>query len=198
MQTVLSLAHFVDLISSWIWSLTTQLRSMETKRMTSGWWWVIVLFLSLSNAHLVVYWYGNTCQIVLMVWCSTYTEHLLQVIRGNSVVMIEALEPVAKAQWTFSGSRCGSVVKLVVLIQNCCMPLGMFYPEFRHPYSSASLSTFVYFSKIYTASWCYSAGICALWYRAKEGVNCDVFLIWTGVASSVYHLLQEIRCPLTQ
>jgi len=126
MQTVLSLAHFVDLISSWIWSLTTQLRSMETKRLTSGWWWVIVLFLSLSNAHLVVYWYGNTCQIVLMVWCSTYTEHLLQVIRGNSVVMIEALEPVAKAQWTFSGSRYGSVVKLVVLIQNCCAPLACF------------------------------------------------------------------------
>lgn len=60
MQTVLSLAHFVDLISSWIWSLTTQLRSMETKRMTSGWWWVIVLSLLYQMLSSQYIWYGNT------------------------------------------------------------------------------------------------------------------------------------------
>lgn len=54
MQTVLSLAHFVDLISSWIWSLTTQLRSMETKRMTSGWW---------SSGETVLSWLKHSNQL---------------------------------------------------------------------------------------------------------------------------------------
>jgi hypothetical protein len=54
--------------------------------------------------------------------------------------MIEALEPVAKAQWTFTLSSPGLVVELALLVQN--WRLGMLYAEL-FPYSCESLSTFV-------------------------------------------------------
>jgi len=94
MEIELWRGFYVDLIRSWTLSSTRQRRLSTERRRTWAWWWVALIYCDLFIYLL----YVHVVQSIKL----SLSVYKFQVIRGNSIILMEVLERVHIPSWVLS------------------------------------------------------------------------------------------------